>query len=234
MWLFSTPKNYSEMIEKISKSVFAISFFTLYILSCANSDFDELLLSLSFGTKYDMFGLTINLSIIYIPLIMGLAEHIFKIHDRLSDILRIRKRYDRKYIAYEILKSAGYKVDKLNCSDNVIATITKKTFYEYASSTSPKIDVHYIHLALNEWCWYWITLDTVALIIVICFIFLVAKFSWLNLLLAVWIFVFISLIMYLMRVTIRSYTKNEIQVIISDTERMQDIQKEIKHALQHK
>ena len=79
MWIFSTPKTYSEMVEKISKSVFALSLFGFYVLSCANEDFRLFLESISFGAKYEVFGIKLNLALFYIPLCVGMAEHIFKI-----------------------------------------------------------------------------------------------------------------------------------------------------------
>lgn len=37
----------------------------------------------------------------------------------------------------------------------------KNHFYFFASSTVPKIDSHYINLALNSLCWYWIIWDSI-------------------------------------------------------------------------
>ena len=68
MWISSTPKTYSEMVEKISKSVFALSLFGFYVLSCANEDFRLFLESISFGAKYEVFGIKLNRALFYIPL----------------------------------------------------------------------------------------------------------------------------------------------------------------------
>lgn len=70
MWIFSTPKTYSEMVEKISKSVFALSLFGFYVLSCANEDFRLFLESISFGAKYEVFGIKLNLALFYIRYVL--------------------------------------------------------------------------------------------------------------------------------------------------------------------
>ena len=67
--------------------------FGFYVLSCANEDFRLFLESISFGAKYEVFGIKLNLALFYIPLCVGMAEHIFKIHDKLASLLRIRFNY---------------------------------------------------------------------------------------------------------------------------------------------
>ena len=108
MWIFKSPNDYSEMVEKIAKSSFVISLVLLYILSCANEDYYAFLSGISFGGEYEFAKIKINLATLYLPLLIGILEHMFKLHDKTSTLLGIRTRYDKKYIIIPILKRSGF------------------------------------------------------------------------------------------------------------------------------
>ena len=228
MWIFSTPKTYSEMVEKISKSVFALSLFGFYVLSCANEDFRLFLESISFGAKYEVFGIKLNLALFYIPLCVGMAEHIFKIHDKLASLLRIRFNYDKKVIVNGFLERAKIERDLKSLDQKATNAIMSQVFYKYASSTNPVIDSHSIILTLNEWCWYWILLDSTLILLLVGIAFLVIKWSWTNLVLLLVALIVLSVIRWLIKRQTIKYTRLEIAEIWRSEER----QKEIINALQ--
>lgn len=89
MWIFKSIKNYEEMVDKIANSVFVISTILLFLLSQANDGFFAILEKMSFGAYVEMFNLKLHLAVFYIPFIMGVLEHAFKIHDKFSSILGI-------------------------------------------------------------------------------------------------------------------------------------------------
>ena len=231
MWIFDSPKNYSEMVGKIAKSTFVISLFLLYLFTCVNNEFNTFMKQISFNVEYEFIGIKLNLALLYFPLFIGIAEHIFKIHDKISTLLGIRNRYDKKVIAARILDICTIKrnIETLNSSE--VKMILSKAFYKYASSTNPVIDQHYVNLAINEWCWYWIALDTLVLFLVIGVLFLVIKWSWLNLLVVLAILAFLLLMMKLIQLQVKAYTTEEIKAIFSDKEREDEIKKELKDAL---
>lgn len=230
MWIFSTPKNYSEMVEKISKSVFVLSLFGLYVLSCVNEDFRLFLESISFGAKYEVCGLKLNLALFYVPLCVGMIEHIFKIHDKLASLLKIRFNYDKNIIIKGFLKHAIIERDLDSADRDTINSLMSKVFYKYASSTKPAIDEHSIILTLNEWCWYWIMLDSALILLLVGVPFLVIKWSWTNLVLLVASLIILSVILLLIKKQTVRYTNMEIAEIWRSKER----QEEIINALQDK
>lgn len=231
MWIFDSPKNYSEMVEKIAKSTFVISLFLLYFLTCVNDEFNTFMKQISFNVEYEFIGIKLNLALLYFPLVISISEHIFKIHDKLSTILGIRSRYDKNIIAAKILDICKIKrnIEKLNSSE--VQMILSKAFYKYASSTNPVIDQHYVNLAINEWCWYWIALDTSVLFLVIGILFLIIKWSLLNLLVVSAILAFLLLTMKLIQLQAKVYTIDEIEAICSDKGRKDEIKKELTDAL---
>ena len=232
MWLFESIENYSKMIEKISKTVFMFSLLLLYCISCVNNEFKEFMESISFEVTYEIFGVELNLALFYLPIIMGLLEHVFKIHDKVSDLLKIRKTYDKHVIINGLIKKTGASVSVKKCKGKLISKLMSKTFYEFASSTDPKIDSHYITMALNEWCWFWIMLDTGLLLLAVSVIFLVLNWSWIHfwsIILGCLIFGFVLFLIMLQTI---NYTNNEIHAILSDKDRCKIIKKAIEDALQ--
>lgn len=170
--------------------------FMLYTLTCINEEFLSFLTQISFGVKYEFFGIKLNLALFYLPLLMGLLEHMFKIPDKLSSLFGIRRRYDKKVMVAEIMKSARSIVNLNELNIKQINRIMSIAFYKYASSTKLKIDTHYIYLALNEWCWYWIVLDTTILIFIVgAAVFLFLNLRWMNLIFLLAILVILFLLM---------------------------------------
>ena len=231
MWLFGIPRNYMDMIEKISKCVFTTSLFLLFIFSNIDQGFGEFLTKISFGAKTDVFGIELSMALFYLPLATSLLEHIFQIHDRLSDLLIIRKSYDRNVIAHDILRrlDMGDRINHL--SDNGTKAVLNKAFYKYASSTNSKIDPHIIYLTLNKWCWFWIILDLTVLILAVGVAFVCVKWSIVNLMILEIVVVGMIIIMCTLLNQIISFTKQEIDEIFSDIERKSNIKDDLVNAL---
>lgn len=115
-------------------------------------------------------------------MLAGFTEHAFHIHDKLSTIFKIREKFDRdviiEMIAIDVLDADNEKYkenirEKLEkTSKKEISQLMGEVFYPYASSTKPTIDEHYIHMALGSWCWYWIFLDTLFIILITGLVYL--------------------------------------------------------------
>lgn len=231
MWLFGIPRNYMDMIEKISKCVYTTSLFLLFILSNIDQGFKDFMTKLSMGAKIDVFGIELSMALFYLPLIASLSEHIFQIHDRLSDLLRIRKAYDKDIIARNILEKVDMHDRKMCLDDDETDVIMGRVFYKYASSTDPKIDPHIIYLTLNKWCWFWVLLDLTILFLLIGIAFLCAKWSVLSLFLLEITVIFMFLLMCVLLKQIILCTKEEINEIFSDNERKELIRGDLENAL---
>lgn len=94
-------------------------------------------------------------------LVMGLAGRVFRIHSHLGHWLGIRERFDVDVILTELARRVGVHMDQV--SDNQWLShrhdLMRQTFYRFASSNSPQIDLHLIHQALDLWSWFWIGLE---------------------------------------------------------------------------
>ena len=81
--------------------------------------------------------------------------------------MRIRFNYDKKVIVNGFLERAKIERDLKSLDQKATNAIMSQVFYKYASSTNPVIDSHSIILTLNEWCWYWILLDSTLILLLV-------------------------------------------------------------------
>ncbi len=243
MWIFKSTKDYGEMVDKISQSVFIISTILLFLLSQACPEFLKVLKNLSFGAIFKVCNIDLNIAIFYVPFLMGVFEHMFKLHNVWSKIFGIRKRYDRKIIVRNLISQCNIKnVNANKLSNEQVRKIMDTCFYRYASSSNPNIDSHYITITLTEWCWFWIILDTLMLFDVVGVIWLIMTWwSWVNFLWFVCVNVVLLILLKLVNYVMVKYTLKEIDAILSlksnqnVTESVKkSISEEIKNALPNK
>jgi len=227
MWIFSTPKNYSEMIEKISKSSFVISLILLYILSSVKSDFYAYFEKLSLNISYDFNGIKFSLGLIIFPLFIGISEHIFNIHDKISHLLNIRRNFDRNCIVQYLMKKFNITSDNKQITETQVNKIMSIGFYDYVSSTSPKIDPHYIYLSLNNWCWFWIFLDSMALFVMIGVFFMISNYSLFNLGIMILISLMFMGILFLIYKRAKHFAMKEVDAIYRYVEDKEKLREEI-------
>lgn len=226
MWLFDIPKNYPEMLKKIAWTMFFVVAIFLFIFSNISEAFSTFMSEISFGLRYENYGLKMYISYIYIPLIFALLENIFKLHDLISDVFRIRFRFDKHIIIKEFLVKCNKinKIDSVNMEnrDEIMSNI----FYKYAGYGDPCIDVHLIYMALGSWSWYWVILDTLAVTLVLGIIFLITNFSWISLMTIFCIVIALNIIMYLIKnFSCKKYAILEVNSILNDKKRRHQINK---------
>lgn len=198
MWIFKAPTNYSEMRNKISTSVFWITLIETFILTQASSGFSDLMTLLSFGKNFKIDNIELNIALLYLPIIISIIENIFKIHDLLGKIIKLRDRYSGLVIFHQYLNEFGINKSRKECMKlylncKYLQKIIGKHFYYHTSSVEPKIDSHNIVMALDSWCWVWIIIDSMAISI----LFLIGSIIY-SLFSSVSCFLFLGLIIYLM------------------------------------
>jgi hypothetical protein len=82
-----------------------------------------------------------------------------------SDVLGIRRRFDRKSILVPLAQRVGAEVT--NEKEKRIAEhrdeLMHSVFYKYASSRAdnPLVDRHDIEHALNAWSWFWVFIEAI-------------------------------------------------------------------------
>ena len=98
--------------------------------------------------------------------VIALCARAVRLHDRLSDLLRIRESFDVEEIIVPMARGAGFPVGTLSVEGlkEARSKLMGPIFYRYASSTDPKIDKHLIYEALDWWSWYWALVESIAIL----------------------------------------------------------------------
>jgi hypothetical protein len=167
---FYTTKNYGDVLKKLAMFAFYETYLITFLLrNIPRID--------AFFTTVESWGSignavrtiphydVLNMSGIVIAFLVALLTHMFQFRDRISDVLRIRRRFDVKNILIPLSQRVG------------AATTTKKeaqirehrddlmhtVFYKYASSgaKNPLVDRHDIEHALNAWSWFWVFVEAI-------------------------------------------------------------------------
>lgn len=159
---FTTIQSYAEMKKKISLFTFFIVLILTYFLE---NQIPELKKFLNMGAiDVDIWQLKVPIALFIVASLVTIISKTIVLHDRLSDILGIRSRFDINHILIpmaNLLKiefgEKGLKDLKKDRHD-----VMYQNFYKYASSDPEKtvIDRHSVTLALDQWCWFWIILKT--------------------------------------------------------------------------
>jgi hypothetical protein len=156
---FATVSNYSEMLNKVAFFTFAGGVLVTLVLR-RNVPEVEVLLA-PFSVAASVVGFSIPLGTLAPGFGLALLARMFKLHDRISDVLGIRARFDVAEILLPLAlhSRAAANVEKIRSARK---DLMSRTFYSFASS-SPKADsipAHYVTMALDQWSWYWVVLET--------------------------------------------------------------------------
>lgn len=165
---FSVAKNYAQVLKKLASFAFYETYLiTLLLRSNATIDgwfasiegYGHLGTALKVIPHYD----ALNLSGIAVAFVVAIISHAFQFHDRISDVLGIRKRFDQKQILIPLASRVGTQLTqpRLRKIRENRDDLVHAVFYKYASSRAdnPLVDKHDIEQAMNAWSWYWVFVE---------------------------------------------------------------------------
>jgi hypothetical protein len=166
--VFLRPKNYNEMLVKLGAFILWESYVITFLLRGIKS-IDEKLHSVeSYEQVTAVLSLIpnhekLNPAGFFVALAVAYVSRAIQLHDRISDVLGIRRRFDRNYILLPlaVLVGAELKPQQLTTLAANRDTIMREVFYRYASSRAdkPLVDRHDIEGALDAWSWYWVLVE---------------------------------------------------------------------------
>lgn len=167
--LFSLPKNYEQVLQKLALYLFLSSWLVAYQLRSIPQieglarDLQAVIPQAPALAPYLTWLPAINPLGILFAAILTLLAYVMQLHDRLSDFFRIRQRFDINCILLPlaVLTGATLSSNKLNCLRTNRDTLMRAVFYRFASSSSerPLVDRHDIQHALSAWSWFWIMVE---------------------------------------------------------------------------
>lgn len=230
----STSKNYEDTLKKLAM----YAFYWVFIITLVfryDPDIDALFRSIEgWGPIGKIVKIipnykVLNIGGIFIALGAFILSNMFKLHDKISDITGIRRRFDFKQILFplaELVGSAMPEEKKIRVRERR-HELMRKVFYKYASSRidHPLVDKHDIEHALNSWSWFWMAIEGVF------YFSLAAIIAWcLNLDSTLKIFLIITLVFIivalLLRPSLNRNAERQIQAIAADHTAQNDVRKQ--------
>lgn len=222
---FATVSDYPSMLNKIAAFNFFVSLIAVAVIVWRVPYFGTIHMGLT--VKVPETGVEVPVAILLVALLIALISRMVKLHDRVSDLFGIRKRFD----VYDILlpmASASGVVLSLDQQERIRAErheLMKNAFYKYASSSPGRaqIDQHVITMALDQWSWYWICTETICILAVSGVVLAICRQYAASTLLSVIVLLLIALLQPI-REFCRGYARDEIAQILEDPSRLAAVQ----------
>jgi len=220
MEIFGQPESYSDILKRVLVINFGVGVICTFFLGFSSPEVKGVLDSISNESE---IGLVKGMKALYvlIPLIVAILSRIIKLHDKISDLLRIRLRFDTRHILIPLAQGVGSDVnsEQIKKSRN---DLMYKVFYPYAGFNDTVIDAQLVRTALDNWGWLWVEVEVCFLCVLTSVIFLAMQ-KRIQLLISFGVaFVLICLSFYQYRVCIKS-AKAEVNAILDDKGRKKEI-----------
>ena len=166
--IFERITDYSKMMMRIMASTFALSVLALWLLRTRIPELDATLAAHLPTVTIKILELPVSFGTLLPAAIISVLFRVFRVHDRISDVLRIRRRFDAKHILHPLAVGAlGHVSDKeMKKIEGARNDLMYRVFYKYASSKTPAIDAHFIEDALDWWGWYWCVLEGICVVLI--------------------------------------------------------------------
>jgi hypothetical protein len=221
--IFGQPDSYSDILERIFFMSVVTGLICTIVLADASPACKDFLNSVK--TEADIGPLKgIKALYVGIPLVVAFFSRVIKLHNRISDVFRIRYGFDTKFILYPLAKGVG-----ITLTDDLKQKIAKNrhkmmyaVFYPYASFREPKIDRQLVQTSADQWGWYWVFLESVFLFAVTTVILcLIGKYD--HALLCMIVLVVEMVFLLLLRGACRRNAQPQIDAILTDKDRFNAI-----------
>jgi len=173
MSLIGQPENYSDILKRIFAATLTAGVLCTFALAAVSPTARRFLESWQTETSIGILD-GVKALYILIPLLIAVMSRVFRLHDRISDFLGIRKRFDLKYILKPLAQGIGIPVSGPNWNriEERRKTAMTRTFYRYASFQDPKIDLQLVRAAADRWAWFWCTVEPQVVLLVAGLIFM--------------------------------------------------------------
>jgi hypothetical protein len=221
---FQAVGDYPAMLIKIGTFTFVIG---MGAMAFVRSQFPALDMWLKpFSVSIKLMDFSIPLGTVVPALVFALLARMFKLHDVVSSVFGIRRRFEVSAILLPMAAIVGglKSIDDIKQLTSRRRELMSQTFYEYTSTTStkpPVIDKQLITLALDQWSWYWVVLEGMVIVTLVGGALAVCG-RWLA------VFFFLGLIpliglLHLLKASCTEYALREVGAIVSEQGRRRAI-----------
>lgn len=165
MKIFGQPEDYSEILQRIFYTSVSTGIACTVLLAKASPPIQELINSINASAD---IGPIKNIKVLYvlIPFLIGVLSRMLKLHDRISDVFRIRYLFDNRCLLFPLAKGAGLTLTRDLRKKIGYERVNSMyaVFYPYAGFKKPVIDEQLVRTAADNWGWFWVLVESSALI----------------------------------------------------------------------
>lgn len=166
--VYIVTRDYTDVLKKLGSFLFYETFFAVLFLRNIPA-IDAFLTRIeSYGTLGRFLSFVpgyekLNVAGIVIALAFSALSYAGQFHDRISDVLGIRRRFDRDYILIPLAAAVGITLGRkqIRAIEKERARLMHRVFYAYTSSRRENtvVDPHDIEHALSAWSWFWVCVE---------------------------------------------------------------------------
>jgi hypothetical protein len=216
MKIIGQPADYSEILQRVFWFSMATGIVCTFFLAKVSPAVQDILDSVKTEVGFGPIKTAKALYILF-PAVIALLSRIIKLHDRISDILRIRFVFDTRYYLFPLCEGANVTLTKSR-KKKIKQTRNQSMYevvYKYAGFKNPVIDDQLVRTAADNWGWFWVLIESSFLFSFSALIFVVLK-KWSYAQGVLWV-ILVELILALVqwRACIRS-AKPQVAAILSD------------------
>ena len=167
MKIFGQPDSYSEILQRVFCFSLGVGICYTVFLSRVSPDVKTFIES--FNMEADIGPIKgLKALCFVIPLLLAIFSRMILLHDKISDILRIRYSFDMRHILFPLAQAVGIVLTKAQKRHigTVRDTAMYPVFYEFAGFNNPKIDKQLVRSALDRWGWFWVVVESSVLTLV--------------------------------------------------------------------
>lgn len=221
---FKTVDTYGAMLNKLATANLFVGLLAFYFLSSQCPELKSW--ADGFTLDISIAGLKLPAGYLLPPLGMAIFFRVIKLHDRISDIFKIRSYYDWTYVLEPMKKSVESDASKDNVMTNRGLLMTK-VFYRYADSrdANPIVDRHLIEMVLDQLTWYWMIIET-SFIIFIVFTSLIYTQSFEHALVVFYVGLGLIIFSKVLQSSCSKYTAQEVNIILDSAPRKREIKEQ--------
>lgn len=224
VWPKLSVSNYRETLRKLSTSAFFVTAACVWLLRSQISAVDEFLRPLDVTTAIRVFdSVSVPFGTFAVAAVVAIVSESTKLHDKISDALRIRAVFDVHWILIPMALLVGAQIQRARAERITVdrSRLMGEVFYRYASSAKEgEIDAHLIIQALTAWSWYWLCVETIAILLPTAAL-LVWFGQWKPAAIVMALVLVLQLLMRVFRADANKYADVEVNEILQDEGRRQ-------------
>ena len=219
-----TVRDYPEMLRKLSTAALLVSSVCIWVLRANIPSLDETLQTLDrlVPTISILGNLTIPFGTFLVAFIIAAASEAVRLHDKISDLLRIRHEFDLRWILIPMAVQSAAPISHAQhqrLKDSRSALMTP-VFYKWASSAPDKsaIDSHVVVQAMTVWSWYWVCVESIVLVLITAAILFISENYQVSAI-ALFCVLLLQILMRILRADCNRYAESEVHQILDDASR---------------